>query len=63
MIQSAISRGVSIGILLVPHRITTFFTDGGTGKLMVRHRTFSTRSPLMPKFNGKIFVPFIRVST
>ena len=59
MMQSAISRGVSIGILLVPHRITTFFTDGGTGKLMVRHRTFSTRSPLMPKFNAFIAAKYL----
>ena len=45
MMQSALSRGVSIGILLVPHRNTTFFTDDGKGKSMDRHRTFSTRSP------------------
>ena len=59
MMQSAISREVSIGILLVPHRITTFFTDGGTGKLMVSHRTFSTRSPLMPKFNAFIAAKYL----
>ena len=39
MMQSAISRGVSIEILLVPHRITKFFTDDGKGKSMARHRT------------------------
>ena len=55
MMQSAISQGVWIEILLVPHRITTFFTDDGKGKLMARHRTFSTRSPPMPKFNA--FIP------
>ena len=52
--QSAISWGVSIGILLVPHRITTFFTDYGKGKSMTRHRAFSTRSPPIPKFNAFI---------
>ena len=50
MMQSAISRGISIGILLVQHRITTFFTDDNKSKLMARHRTFSTQSPSMPKF-------------
>ena len=39
MMQSTISWGVSIGILLVPHRIATFFTDNSKGKLMVCHRT------------------------
>ena len=52
MMQSAISRVVYIGILLVPQRITIFFTDDGKDKSMARHRTFSTRSPLMPKFNA-----------
>ena len=54
MMQSAISQGVSIGILLVRHRITTFFTDDGKGKQMARHRTFSTQSSPMPKFNAFI---------
>ena len=49
MMQSAISRGVSIEIILVLHRITTFFTDDGKGKSIARHRTFSTRSPPMLK--------------
>ena len=55
MMQSAISRGVSTGILLVLHRITTFFTEDGKGKLMACHRTFSTRSSPMPKFNAFIW--------
>ena len=38
-------------VLLVPHKITTFFTDDGKDKLMARHRAFLTRPPLMPKFN------------
>ena len=38
--QSAISRGESIGILLVLHRIIMFFTDDGKGKSMARHITF-----------------------
>ena len=42
MVQSAISQGVSNGILLVPHRTKTFFTDDDKGKSMARHRTFST---------------------
>ena len=50
MMQSAMSQGVSIGILLVPHRITTFFMDDGKGKLMAPHRAFSTQHPPMPKF-------------
>ena len=58
MIQSAISLGVSIEILLIPHRITTFFTDDGKGKSMVHHRTFSTRSPPMPKFNAFIWAKY-----
>ena len=48
--QSAMSQGVSIGILLVPHRITTFFMDDSKGKLMAPHRAFSTQHPPMPKF-------------
>ena len=46
MMQSAISRGVSIEILLVLHKITTFFTDNSEGKLMDRNRAFLTRSPV-----------------
>ena len=52
--QSAIWRRVSIGVLLLPHRITIFFTENGKGKLTVRNRTFSTQSPPMPKFNAFI---------
>ena len=54
MMQSAISRGVSIGILLVAHRFTTFFTDDGKGKSKARHRTFHTESPPVPMFNAFI---------
>ena len=45
MMQLAISWGVTIMILLVLlvlHRITTFFKDNGKGKLMAHHRTSST---------------------
>ena len=48
MMQSAIPRGVSMEILLVLHKITTFFMDTSEGKLMDRNRTFLTRSPPMP---------------
>ena len=58
MMQSAISRGVSVGILLVPHRIT-FFTDDGKGKWMAHHRTFSTRFPPMPNFNAFIRAKYL----
>ena len=58
MMQLVISWGVSIGILLVPHRITTFFTDDSKDKLMTRHRTFSTQSPPVPKFNAFIGVKY-----
>ena len=54
MMQLAISWGVTIMILLVLlvlHRITTFFTDDGKGKLMVHHRTSSTWSLWMSMFN------------
>ena len=54
MMQSAISRGVSIGMLLVSHRITTFFTDDGKGISMSRHRAFSTRSPPILKFKLRL---------
>ena len=50
--QSAISWGVSSGVLLVLHRITTFFMDDSEGKLMAYHETCSTQSPPpMPKHN------------
>ena len=58
MVQSAMSRGVSIGMLLVPHKITTFFTDESKGKSMAHHRTFSMQSPPMPKFNAFIGVKY-----
>ena len=55
MMQSAISRGVSIGVLLlVPHRITIFFTDDGKGKSMTPHSTILTRSAPVLKFNAFI---------
>ena len=54
MMQSTISQRVSIGILLVPHRIIAFFKDDGKGKSMAHHRTFSMQSPPMPKFNAFI---------
>ena len=58
MMQSAISRWVSIGILLVPHRITTFFMNNSKGKLMAHHITFSTQSPTMSKFYTFIGVKY-----
>ena len=42
MMQSAVSRRIPTGILLVPHRIPTFFTDDGQGKSMTHYRTIST---------------------
>ena len=54
MMRSAISPVVSIGISLVPQRITTFFTDNGKYKSMARHKTILTPSPLMSKFNAFI---------
>ena len=57
--QFAITWEVSIMILLVPHKITTFFTDDGKGKLMAPHRTFLTRPPLMPKFNAFIGAKYL----
>ena len=45
----AISPGESLLILFVPQRITTFFTDERKGISLARQRTFSTRSPLMPR--------------
>ena len=56
--QSAISQGVSIGILLVPHRITTFLMDDGKGKLMAPHRAISSRHPPIPKFNTFVGVKY-----
>ena len=58
MMQLAISWEVSIEIILVPLRITTFFKDYGKGKLMARHITFSTRSPPRPKFNAFIWAKY-----
>ena len=52
--QSALSRGVSSRILLVPHRIITFLTDDGKAKLMALYRTFSMRSPPVSKFSAFI---------
>ena len=51
MMQSAISQGLSVGILLVPHRIT-FFMNNSKGKLMTYHITFSTQSPKFYTFIG-----------
>lgn len=48
MMQLAISRGVSFGMLLVLHRITTFFMDDSEGKLMAYHETCLTQSPPPP---------------
>ena len=48
-IQSAISIGESVKNLLVPHNITTFFSDGGIDRFMARQ---STRSPPIPIFNA-----------
>ena len=58
MMQLAISRGVSFGMLLVLHRITTFSTDDGKGKLMACHRTFLMQSPSMPELNAFIGVKY-----
>ena len=49
MMQSAISRGESIGVLL------QYFYDG-KGKSMARYRTFSTRYPSMPKFSALLWL-------
>ena len=49
MMQSAIWRGESVEILLVPHWTAIFPTYNGSGKMMARQSTFSTRSPPMPK--------------
>ena len=48
--QSAISWGESVEILLVSHWTTIFRTDDGSGKLMAHQSTFSTRPPPVPKF-------------
>ena len=58
MMQSAISQGVSTEILLVPHRITTFFKDDSKDKSMAHHRTFSTQSSSMPKFSAFIWAKY-----
>ena len=58
MMQSAISQGVIIGILLVLPRISTFFMDDSKGKSMAWHRTFSMQSPPMPKFHAFIGVKY-----
>ena len=47
---SAISVGQSGKRLLVPHNITTFFSDGGIGRIMADQSTFSTWSPPAPEF-------------
>ena len=48
--QSAISWGESVEILLVSHWTTIFRTDDGSGKLMAHQSTISTRPPPVPKF-------------
>ena len=58
MMELAIPQGVLIGILLVLHRITTFFTNDSKAKLMAHHRTFLMRSPPIPKFNTFIWVKY-----
>ena len=45
MMQSAISQGVSIGILLVLHSFTIFFIDNSKGQLLAFHRIFLRQSP------------------
>ena len=54
MMQSALLLGVSIRILLVPHRITTFFMGDVKCESMAHHRTFSMGSPPMLKFKAFI---------
>ena len=51
MMQLAILWGASIGILLVPHRITIFFMDNRKGKSMAHHKTFSMQTSPMSKFD------------
>ena len=51
-IQSAKSKGGSVKRLLVPHNTTTFFSDEGINRFLVRQSTFFTRSPPVPKFNA-----------
>ena len=48
--ESAIWRGESVKIWLVPHWTTMFCTDNGSGKLMACQTKFSTGSPPVPKF-------------
>ena len=50
-IQSAISVGKSIKILLDPHNVITFFSDGGIGWFMACQSTFSSQSLPIPEFN------------
>ena len=50
-IQSAISVGKSIKILLDPHNIITFFSDLGIGWFMACQSTFSAQSLPIPEFN------------
>ena len=47
---SAISVGQSGKRLLVQHNTTTFFSDGGIGRIMADQSTFSTWSPPVPEF-------------
>ena len=58
MMQSALSREVSIGILLVPHRITTFFTDDVKVNRWIAIEHF-LRDLLMPKFNAFIGAKYL----
>ena len=64
-IQSAISKRVSVKRLLVPHNTTTLFSNGGFNRFLVCQSTFSTWSPLIPKFNafngGKISLPYFQI--
>ena len=43
--QSATSVGESLNVLLVPHNIATFFTDGGIDRFIARQSTFSASNP------------------
>ena len=54
MMQSAILQGERTETLLVPHRVTIFFTCDGKAKLMARHRAMLSRSPPMSQFNAFI---------
>ena len=50
--QSVISQGESVEMLLVLHWTTIFCMNDGSGKLMAGQSTFSTRSPPMHKFTA-----------